>query len=588
MRLLKLIVVSIIVLFYTSCKISNKTGTRLAAKVHDTNQLSEKDRISFDNIFFNANKEEMLGNIDEAENLFSLCVRLDPGNATSIYELAKIYNSKSDKEDKEKALDLSGKAANLNQTNIWFQLLYADCLFSQKQFLKGTEIYQRIIKLNPEKIDMYFELADGYIYAGKPLEAVKVYDKIEEKIGVNEEGSLQKMKIYTQLRKSDKAINELKKLIQFNPREAKYYGMLGELYQNSGQKEKAMQAYEELKKIDPENPFVHLSLAQYYFEQKQDSKGLDEYKIAFGNPKLDMDTKIKILVAYFELSENKPAIKDDAMTLCKILIDTHPDEARAYSIYGKFLFRDKKLKEARDAFRMANARDKTRYDIWYQVLIIDSELNDFEGMLFDSKQTIELFPAAPLGYLFNGIANNQEKHYQPAVDVLKEGKDLVVGNTPGDTALLAQFYATLGDANHQLKNTQASDSAYEKALELDPKDVYVLNNYAYYLSLRKDKLEHAEAMSKKSVSIEPNNNSFLDTYGWILYQMGKYEEAKTWIAKALDNGAHSSAVILEHYGDILYKLGESEKAFEYWNNAKQNGGSSEFLEKKIADKKLYE
>ncbi len=583
MRISKIDILILAILVFASCKTTTKPVSGLTKAPEAP--LTEKERLYFDNIFFNANKELMLGNTEEAAGLFALCIKQDPGNAAAMYELAKIYNQSG---NKEKALDLSGKAANLDPGNTWYQLLYADCLFSQKQYLKGIEIYERIIKLNPDKIEMYFELAEGYLYANKPLEAIKVYDRVEEKIGINEEASLQKMKLYTQLKNSEKAIKELNKLIQLNPHEPKYYGMLGELYQKTGQKEKAMQAYADLKQIDPENPYVHLSLAQYYFEQKQDAKGLEEYKLAFGNRKLDIDTKIKILLVYYDLSANKPATKEDALQLCKILIDTHPDEARSYSIYGKFLFRDKKLKEARDAFRMANSRDKTRYDIWYHVLIIDSQLSDYDGMLFDSQQTIDLFPAEPLGYLFNGIAQNQKKQYQTAVAVLKEGKEFVVGNSPADSSLLTQFYATLGDVNHELKNIPASDSAYEKALVLDPKNVYVLNNYAYYLSVRKEKLDQAEAMSKKTVNMEPTSNSYLDTYGWILYQMGKYEDAKKWIEKALDAGARTNGVILEHYGDILYKLGDSDKALEYWNNARQNGGGSEFLEKKIADKKLYE
>jgi tetratricopeptide (TPR) repeat protein len=590
-RIIKFSAILLVVsLSFSSCKTSKSAGNAGAgtsrevanpAKKQADNPLSETSRLEFDKLYFDANKEQILGNMELAANLFSQCIKLDPNNAAAIYELAKIYNFNG---NKEKAIELSGKAANIDQKNSWYQLLYADLLFANKQYLAGTEIYQRIIKINPGKIDMYFELAEGYVFANKPEEAIKVYDKVESLIGVNDEGSMQKVKVYTQLKKTDKAIRELNKLILFNPKEPKYLAMLGEIYQNSGQKEKAAGAYAELLKIDPENPYVHLALAHSYFEQKQDAKGLEEYKEAFRNPKLDIDTKMKILLDYYDQSATKPALKEDALSLCQVLIETHPDEAKSYSIYGDFLLRDKKLSEARDAFRKANARDKTKYVIWDRVLILDSDLSDFDSMLSDSKEAIELFPAEPLGYLFNGIAYLQKKNFQPAIDILKEGKDFVVDNKP----LLTQFYASLGDALHELKNFAASDSAYEKALELDPKNITVLNNYAYYLSVRKENLQHAEEMSKITVDAEPANNSYLDTYGWILYQKGKYEDAKKWIGKALDNGAGSNGVILEHYGDILFKMGNTEKALEYWNNAKSKGGSSEFLDKKIADKKLYE
>ena len=116
----------------------------------------------------------------------------------------------------------------------------------------------------------------------------------------------------------------------------------------------------------------------------------------------------------------------------------------------------------------------------------------------------------------------------------------------------------------------------------------MLNNYSYYLSLRKLNLDKAEAMSKKCNELEPNNNSYQDTYGWILYQMKKYDDAKVWVGKAVDNGGRNNGTLLEHYGDILYQLGNKDEALKYWIDAKKAKGTSELIDKKIADKKLYE
>ena len=217
------------------------------------------------------------------------------------------------------------------------------------------------------------------------------------------------------------------------------------------------------------------------------------------------------------------------------------------------------------------------------VLVIDAELMDSESMLKESKIAIDLFPTQPIPYLLNGMANTQLNKHDEAIEVLIQGINYVVKND----LLLSQFYSNLGDTYNKVKNYKASDESYEKALELDPQNVYVLNNYSYYLSFRKEKLERAETMSKKSNEIDPKNSSFQDTYGWVLYQSGKYSEAKKWIEKAIESGG-KNAVILEHYGDILYQLGDIENAHLQWIEAKQKGTGSEFLEKKITDKKLYE
>jgi Tfp pilus assembly protein PilF len=337
-------------------------------------------------------------------------------------------------------------------------------------------------------------------------------------------------------------------------------------------------------KIDPQNAYVHLSLADYYRKQKENEKAFSEIKIAFQSKELNIDTKIKILLSYYSISESYTELRNDANELCKILVSVHPDEAKAFSMYGDFLFRDRKLEEARTQYKKAVGLDKEKYALWNQLLVIDSELNDFVAMEKESKEAIELFPNQALPYFFNGIASIQSKNYVQAVKVLTEGIPNVFDNEP----ILAQFYANIGDAQNRLKNYGASDSAYNKALEIEPNNVYVLNNYAYYLSLRNMNLDKAEAMSKKSNELEPNNNSYEDTYGWILYQMKKYDDAKVWVAKALEHGGKANGTLLEHYGDVLYKLGEVENALHYWNDAKKAGSTSDFIDKKITDKKLYE
>ncbi|MES2138575.1 MAG: tetratricopeptide repeat protein [Bacteroidota bacterium] len=573
--------------FISSCK--TKKGTTASSKQNETSksksssgdkQLSGKERVEFEYLFFNSNREKILGNYDLAEVSLLQALRIDPNSAASMYELANIYAFKN---NKKHALFYSKKAALIDPENIWYQLLYIDCLKDSKQTAEVITVYQKLLKKYPERIEFYYELANAYLYANKTGDAIKTYDKIEDLSGISEDASMQKFKIYKATNNFEKALEEIQKLIKTFPKEGKYYGILGELYQEKGQSEKALAAYNDLLKADPQNAYVHLSLAEYYRNQKQNEKAFEEIKIAFKSKELNIDTKIKILLSYYSITETYSALKADADELCKIIVEVHPDDAKAFSMYGDFLYRDKKLQEARTQYRKAIAIDKEKYILWNQLLLIESELNDFVSMQKESKEAIELFPNQALPYFFNGASNIQLKNYKAAIIVLNEGKEFVY-----DDPILVQFYANIGDAQNQLKNYSASDSAYNKALEIDPNNVYVLNNFAYYLSLRNKDLEKAEAMSKKSNEIEPNNNSYQDTYGWILYQMKKYDDAKVWIGKAIDNGGKNNGVLLEHYGDVLYKLGETENALKYWMDAKKTGNTTDFIDKKITDKKLYE
>ena len=228
--------------------------------------------------------------------------------------------------------------------------------------------------------------------------------------------------------------------------------------------------------------------------------------------------------------------------------------------------------------------DSSRYAIWEQVLQLDLQMSKYEHLLTYSSKAIELFPDQPLPFLFSGLANLQLKKNEAALKALAAGANLVTDNDE----LLAQFYMYQGDALHAMKNETEAFMAYDRSIKMKDDNGYVLNNYAYYLSLLGSELDKAEKMSKKAVTLDPENASFQDTYGWVLFKQEKYKEAAEWILKAVQSKEEPSAEVLEHYGDVLYKLGNDTGALEYWLKAKQKGPGSELLDKKINEKKYYQ
>lgn len=567
----------ILLIVFSGCSSSRKTGTNISG----TNTLPEKDKMEFDVLFYNATKEKTLGNFAIAANLYEQSLRINPGSPAANYEIANIYNFQG---RHDAALGYAQKAAKLDPSNDWYQLLYAECLQNTGKYADAVKVFETLLKNNPSRVDYHYNLANSYLVAGKYKDAIKVYNDLESKIGASEDLFLQKLTVYQQTGNIEKAEEEIKKMCVTFPHESKYYGMLAELYLGSHQPDKAFDALNKMKEIDPNNPQLHLSLSNYYREKGNREESYNELKLAFTNPDLDIDTKVKILLSYYTVTETYPELKGQALELCAILINAHPKEAKAYSIYGDFLYRDEKNAEAREMFRKALEIDKQRYAIWNQLLIIDSELNDNAALEKEGLETIDLFPNQPVPYLLTGLAKVQQKKYNEGIELYIRGLLYVIQNDP----LKAQFYANLGDAYHYIKNHDKSDEAYENCLKLDPKNHFVLNNYAYYLSLRKQNLDKAAEMSKRSNELLPNNSSFLDTYAWILFQQQKYDEAKVWMQKALDNGGSSNAVILEHLGDIYYKLNEPDKALEYWKKAKEKGNGSDQVDRKIADKTFYE
>lgn len=539
-----------------------------------------KAQSSSKELYYDASKEKVLGNYDKAIELYSKYLEKNPEDAAALYELGSIYFEQNRLDE---ALEKVGKAVSINPENKWFKTLLVQVYQEQKDFRSAGKIIKKMIEENPDNIENYQDYALNFIYQGEYKEAVDVYDQIEEKIGITEQISVQKQKLYLLMGKYKDAVEELEALVDAYPEEVKFLEMLAEMYITEEEWDKALETYERILEVDPENPYINISLSDYYRKKGDDEKALEYLEAGFANPLLDIDAKIQILLAYYTVNEIYNEMKEEAFKLAGILVETHPDEPKAHSIYADLLYQDNRYEEARSSFRKVLSLDSSKYLVWEQLLFVESELSDFKAMADESGRAIDLFPQQPLLYLFSGVSNYQLRNFELAEKHLSTGVEFVVGNDN----MKAQFYSYLGDTYNELDDFERSDESYEKSLKYDPENSIVLNNYAYYLSLRGENLDKAEQLAEKAVELDPENGANQDTYGWVLYKMGKYEEAEKWIGKAIEN-RESSAVVLEHYGDVLYKLGDKKGAVKYWEKAIDKGQGSEFLEKKVRDKKLYE
>jgi len=543
--------------------------------------LPENKRLEFDKYFLDANKEKILGNSDDAIRLLKKCITIWPQNAAANYELA-MYSFK--KNDFANAISQAKIAFEADPSNGYYAQLYAELLKINKQYDKSSKVYERLVTANPERTDWYLNWVNLLLLKPDYNKALKVLDNLELQMGVSEEIVLKKEQIYLRQNKFSSAKNEVEKLIKSDPNNARYYTILGDLYKANNKNDEALAAYKKSLEINPNEISTHFELADYYRDSGEKQKYFDELHILFSNPEIDIDTKINWLITFYGVDEKDKDAQLNIKQLVEAVLTAHPKEAKTHAVKGDFLFRDKQYSEARESYLKAIELDKSKYLIWNQLLVIDSQINDWVKMAEDAEKTIELFPNEPAPYLLFGMAKLQQKNPKEAIQKLTKGFEYVLDNK----ALKSQFLANLGDAYYQEKNNPKSDSCYDRALDINPNDVYILNNYSYYLSLRNDKLDKAENMSRKSNELEPDNASYLDTYAWILYAQKKYSDAKIYMEKALAVDGNKNPVLLEHYGDILYKLDMKENAFEYWQKAKTAGKGSDFLEQKIVEKKLIE
>jgi len=578
---MKKIVVILIGIVLLGCFGLDANAKSHHGKKHKSDKTLQGKAASNISMLIEAKKDDITGNQEKAEELFRQYIDKYPDDPVGYFELARIVGNKKDIHE---AVDLAGTAARLDPKNSWYQLFYAEVLQLDGKYKDAIAVYEKITDQNPDNLDYYYQLAALYLSTEKYTDAIRIYDKIENKVGISEDISLQKEKIFLLLKDVPKAQHELEALVAAYPDDVHYLSVLAEFFMNNKMTDKGLEIYQKVQLIDPGNPYVHMSMADYYRKNGQKQKAFEELKKGFENPNLDIDTKVNILLSFFNVAYLPEDSKAMVFELTNILTTVHPNDPKAHSIYGDFLVEDKKNEQAREEYLKVIALDSSKFVVWEEVLRLDLVLEKYDHLIDYSKRTADLFPDQPAPYLFGGIANLEQKNYEAAVKNFKSGAKLVADN---DT-LLSEFYMYLGDTYHSLKDTTESDKAYDKSLSLKGDNAFVLNNYAYYLSLRNKDLEKAEIMSKKAVTLDPKNSSFQDTYGWVLYKLQKYDDARTWVGKALEDKDSVSAEVMEHFGDILYKLGDTIKALEYWQKAKAKGPGSALLEKKIIEKKLYE
>ncbi len=544
-------------------------------------KIAEQKQMEFEYLFLEALKQKMFGNVQKAIQLLSSCLEIDPNSSAAMYELANIHAANNDFTSASLLLE---KAISLNSENKWYKQLLAQIYQQQRKFSEAADIYTQLLKDDPENMELLYTKAILLSNAQKFDEAIATYDLMEQKSGINEQLSVAKQQLYVTSGNIDGAFNEIEKLIEFDPEEAKYYGLLADLYLSTGDSIKALENYNKILEMDPQNGFVHFSLANYYISIGEIDKSYEETKIGFSSDDVDIQNKLQLYMMLISNREESKITDEREEELIQILLEKHPDEFLVYTVYAENLLKKQKLPEARIALLKALDIKADDYMMWERVMFIDNDLQDWEALHKHSKETIELFPNQPQGYLLNAVATIQLEKFEETITVTDEGMDFIIDNPQ----LEGQFLMLKGEAVYKLNRKPEAFKLFDKAISMDPENYIAMNNYAYYLSLNGGDLDKAERMSGRVVQRFPNNSTYLDTHAWVLFKKGEYKLAKFYMESAIKNGGDQNATLLEHYGDILFMSKKLDEATEYWEKAKENGGNSEVLLRKIREQKYFE
>lgn len=544
-------------------------------------EIPESKSIEYRYKYIEGVKMKLLGSSSDALELFNQCSKIRPHAPDPYYQMSMIADQL---DEYHEAVNYGKKAVQYGPDNKWYRLHLAN-IYLHHQVLDSARMqYEYLVEeIKTEDMDIIFRLAQLNQKTDRYQEALNLYNQLEQRVGDNERISLLKKDVYAKIGEKEKAYQEIQNLIEKDPDNTQYYGMLAELYATFDDYDRAEKMYDKLFQLDSTNRLGQMSLVKYYNNKGRTEKAMDTYiEKVIPNKSIDFRNKMLIFIEFLREQENPSLYIDRYKTALDSMSHYYSGKHEIQALYADLYLKVNKFKEASEHLEVLVNKKEAKYVYWDQLLSIYSYLGEFRAMYEYGQKGIKLFDRKPKLYLLTGVGALQVDKADSAAVLLEKGIQYI----ENDKAMRVQFYTQLGEAFHQLENYEKSDRYFKKVLEINPNNKLVLNNYSYYLSLRGEKLNKALGYSQRVIKKEPNNPVYLDTYAWILYKMGEYKKAKKYIEKAIENGGVDDGDIMEHYGDILFKSGNKEKAYKIWEQSKNLGNNSEKLNYKLENKSL--
>lgn len=556
---------------------ANKKGA-LAAEV----QLSSEEERKFEYFFMEANRYKLKGEYDTAYEMYNHCLDINPQSASVLYEMAHFSLFLNQPGKAQAQLE---KAVELDPENIWYKQTLAAYYQQKGETEKAIAVYEDIATQFPKRSEALMVLVDLYGREKRYEDVIHTLDRLEVKEGKSEQISMEKFRMYLTMNNQEKAFSEIESLVREYPNDFRYKVILGDVYLNNNKFEEARGAFQSVLDEEPDNALAQLSMASYYEKMNLDSLYRNQLDTVLLNKKLNTETKLNMMRRLIIDSEQKKQDSTKVLTLFHHMMAEEDETADISMLCAQYMISKNMDEEAvKPVLNHILSIEPDNTAARLQLLSYAVKKNDYEQAIAICKPALEYNPDVIEFYYYLGLSYYQAEKKEKALETFLKGLDQI--NAGSDKGMISQFYELVGDLYHQKKMSEKSYAAYDSALVYNPNNISALNNYAYYLSLEKVHLDKAEEMSYRTVKAEPQNGTYLDTYAWILFEKGRYAEAKIYMDDAIKNGAgEDSSVVLEHCGDIYYMNGETEKALEYWKQAAGMEHESKTLERKIKLKK---
>ncbi len=557
-------IIILVCLLFTAagCGTSNKQKTTRHKVSAQKAALSPEESRKFDYFFLEAMRMKQKGDLDAAYELLQHCIEINPESGATLYELVKFYLYLGQEEKGEQALK---KAVRSNESNFWYKQTLAQYYENKRDFPKAISVYEDMAEQFPDRLEPLLSLTDLYNSTKSYQNVVSTLNRIEELDGKSEQISMEKFRMYLLQGKNDEAFAEIESLAKEYPYDMRYQTILGDVYLNNNKPDEAYDTYHRILKEVPGYAPAILSLANYYQKTGQDSMYQAQLDTILLNDNVQSNTKMEIMRQAIIQTEQTTKDSTKIVSLFKRILKRPQQNADLSMLCAQYCVSKNMKADATLALKQVIKLDPENTPARLQLIGYALQDEDPDKVIEVARPAIEYNPDVLEFYYYLGLAYYNKDQTDEAAATFEKGVKQV--NEKTDKKIVSDFYSMMGDIYHQKGKNAEAYAAYDSSLVYNPDNIGTMNNYAYFLSVERKSLDKAEEMSYRTVKAEPSNATFLDTYAWILFEKGKYTEARIYMEQALQNDPDPSRVLLEHAGDIYYMAGQKEKALEYWKKA---------------------
>jgi tetratricopeptide (TPR) repeat protein len=390
------------------------------------------------------------------------------------------------------ALDKAEVAAKDNQENkavVYFEK--GKNLTVLKRFEEAEINYNLVLEWSPEKLDVLEALYDMYYDAKNYKAAIPVVkklvlqdsdykedlanlyhrtkqydkallllDKLDEDWGESTYRNALRTQIFRVTGNTEKAISDLEEKITKNPKSEQEYLNLIYLYSDEGNTKKAFDTAKELIKQQPNSQLVHLALYKFYLEDGDFEEAIKSMQVIFSSNLIENKSKNSVLEDFLLFTKNNASLTTEIDGL--ITDKLTQDNSQVFLLLGDYYLSESKKEKALYYYNNGINLDSDNYGLIKNTILLQIEVEKYEDAIVLSNNGLEIFPAQPLLYLVNGVANNELKNADQAIEILEMGLDYLFD----DPKMEYDFYQQLIIA-HTLKGSLKKVKMYHiKATDL--------------------------------------------------------------------------------------------------------------------------